>query len=82
MPVRSMSLKTEIKAVHSHDVERLLKKYDQYEAFVENRITCYVCGRPVNADNMASLRRSGDKLEFACEDASCYGAVLKGMASK
>ena len=78
-----MSLKkTEIKAVHSHDVEELLKKYDQYDAFVENRIACYVCGRPINEDNMASLRRSGEKLEFACEDASCHDAVLRNMDLK
>ena len=62
----------EIKAVHSHDVEVLLRKYGQYNAFVESRIPCYVCGGPVNEDNMASLRRSGEKLEFSCDAASCH----------
>ena len=74
--------KTEIKAVHSHDVEELLRKYDQYDAFVENRILCYVCGKPINENNMASLRRSGEKLEFACEETSCYDEAIKGIASK
>ena len=78
-----MTLKEiEIKAVHSHDVEELLRKYDQYDEFMENRITCYVCGKPVNEDNMSSLRRSGEKLEFACGETSCYDEAIKGISSK
>ena len=74
--------KTEIKAVHAHDVEEILRKYDQYDEFAENRMTCYVCGKLVNEDNMAGLRRSGNKLEFACEETACYGAILKSITGK
>lgn len=77
-----MLKKAEIKAVHSHDVAELLKKYNQYEEFVENHILCYVCGAPITEDNMASLRRSGEKLEFTCEQTSCCDAAIRDMASK
>lgn len=79
----TMSMKkTEIKAVHAHDVGEILRKYDQYDEFAQNRMTCYVCGKLVNEDNMAGLRRSGNKLEFACEETACYGAILKSVTGK
>lgn len=74
--------KTEIKAVHTHDVAELLRKYNQYDAFVENRMTCYVCDKPINEDNMAGLRRSGEKIEFVCGEAACYNSVLKSIVGK
>lgn len=74
--------KTEIKAVHAHDVAEILRKYDQYDAFMENRMMCYVCGKPVNEDNMAGLRRSGNKLEFACAEVACYSVILKSITGK
>ena len=72
----------EIKAVRSHYVEEQLRKHGPHDAFVENRIPCYVCGSPVNEDGMASLRRSGERLGFSCDAASCHNAAIKGMPSK
>lgn len=77
-----MAQKIEIKAVHACDVAEILRKYGQYDAFVENRMMCYVCGKTVNEGNMAGLRRSGNGVEFACGEAACYGVVLKSVAGK
>ena len=77
-----MSLKKkEIKAVHTHDLGDLLRKYNQYDKFVENKISCYVCGETINENNMTSLKLLEHRLEFTCGKASCYDDAIKHKVS-
>lgn len=69
--------KRELKAVHTSDLSEILRKFGQYDDFVNNKIKCDVCSDPISESNLGSIRRKDNGLIFVCNKSSCYNEVVK-----
>ena len=64
--------KKEVKAVHTDDLEDVLKKLGCLDDFLNQRIKCKVCGDIITKENAGSIRRVEGNVQFTCNKTSCY----------
>jgi len=69
--------KKELKAIHTVDLDDLLKKFNQYEHFVTGRLTCSICNDTLKKDRLGTLRLTNQKLVFTCNKLSCINHLTK-----
>jgi len=72
----------ELKALHTSDLSELLKKFSQYDDFVNNKLHCSVCNTVISKDNIGSMRLLMSKLIFTCNKSSCYNETVKQTLDK
>jgi len=69
--------KTDLKAVHTSDLEEVLQKFNQHDALLQGNVHCRICNNVLNLKNIGSLKLIDGKLLFTCNDPSCYGSAVK-----
>lgn len=67
--------KEEIKAMMNSDLEKLLIQVGDYDKFLEGQLHCHVCGKVLNADNIALVlpvrEESKIVLRYFCDNTDC-----------
>lgn len=67
----------EFKAAHVNDLDAILQNSGILDDFNNGEIKCEICSDVITKKNIGSIRKSNDKLFFACSKASCYVEVMK-----
>ena len=65
-----------IEVLHEKDLEQFLIEYDLFEDFQKKSLTCKICENPITSNNICALKLTGEKLEFICNNKSCYESFL------
>lgn len=64
-----------IKAILDSDLEKLLKRTKQYNAFVDGELRCVYCGTTITVDNISiiipSVKEGVEILNFCCDNPAC-----------
>lgn len=71
------SERREMKAILNSDLEILLKKFEQYDDFIQKKLTCSVCDQTTTEDTVGSVQLKDNKLIFICNNPSCYNQLVK-----
>ncbi len=67
--------KEKIRAMMNSDLEKLLIQVGDYDKFLERQLHCHICGKVLNADNIAMVLpvREDSKivLRYFCDNTDC-----------
>ena len=70
-----------VKAVWDSDLEALLKSTGLLESLLEGELSCDICGRIVDLDNLGALFPYANDVKVSCDRTQCVrGASTKGVA--
>lgn len=64
-----------VKAVYDSDLERLLKSLGILDEFVAGTFNCFVCGCPVDLDNLGSIFSDDGEVCVSCDNNRCIRTV-------
>jgi len=67
----------EIKAVHEHNLEEMLKGLGMLEDVKEGRISCKFCGKTITLENLRCLYPKNDEVFFCCTDIECFMQAMQ-----
>ena len=64
--------KVELTAIHDVDLKKVLIKLGLYDKVVNGEVKCFVCGRPINWNNIGGVFKSkDDSLHLICNNMKC-----------
>jgi len=73
------SYKKVLKAIHTYDLEDILKKFNQYEDLIEGNLHCWICNDVVTLQNIGSIKFIDSKLMLSCNKQVCYEQAVKEL---
>ncbi len=65
--------------VSSIEIRKKLKREGTLDAFVEGRIYCPICKKPVTFGNLWSIMEDDESQDFICRDPGCFRAYLRAV---
>lgn len=68
--------KKELKAVHTDDLENLLRQLGRREDFIEGKVKCKFCKDLINGENIYSLLRESGTVNFICDKPDCISNFM------
>jgi len=71
------SYKKDFKAIHTQDLEDVLKKFHQYEDFLKGNLHCWICNDIITLQNIGSVKFIDRKLTLSCNKQVCYEQAVK-----
>lgn len=68
--------KEKVKVMFNTDIEKVLVYTEQYDDFLQGKILCQCCGRPISENNVSillpTINNDGEKkVLFWCSDDEC-----------
>jgi hypothetical protein len=66
-----MSKRLEIEAVHTKNLEEMLKGLEVLEDIKKGRITCKFCGKMITLENFGCIYPKNNEISFCCNGVEC-----------
>ena len=63
-----------VNAILTNEFEEFLKINQLYTKFINNKLLCYYCKRPVTTENIYSIFYE-DGLQFCCDEMGCIDQI-------
>jgi len=64
-----------IKAVHTSDLDGLLRSLEIYDLLVEGKLKCTICGKQLSKDNLICLFPYDQEIGLCCDNVECYEKI-------
>ncbi len=80
--IKRWSSRTRILAVSNDDAEVWLSSLGLLDNLNENKISCLVCGSPINIDNWQLVSRVKGQIVMCCDDALCIARFAEVVREK
>jgi len=68
-------MKEIIKAIHSSEIEDLIKKIGLLERFKAEEIRCNICGDTIKLNNFKAITRRDGQIVFLCNKEKCFSTI-------
>jgi len=66
----------EVPALYEEDIEEVSRRLGLHDKLVKGELRCFICGKPVNLENLGAFLRTGDGIKVVCSDPPC---ILKAV---
>ena len=76
-----MRKRIEVKAVWQSELEHLLSSLSILEPLLLGELTCAVCGRTVDLDNLGAIMPQEDRVLVLCDYVPCIRRLTKSEVS-
>lgn len=74
---KNMKSKKEIKAIHWHDIDELIKNLGFFEDFKSNNIKCQFCQDIMQKNNFGAIFPFDKGILFSCSKLECISKLPK-----
>ena len=66
-----------VKAVCADDLEAYLQNLGFYDDFVSGSISCAICKKPLNINQIGAILPKNNEIIFCCPEDNCYRILLE-----
>lgn len=65
-----------VRAIHEHDLERIVKELGLLDNLIAGSLVCSMCGSPLSLDTIQCLYMEENEVKFCCTRTNCYERLL------
>ncbi len=70
-----MRKRLEMKAVYDRDLEQILLNLDILDDLIAGNLSCSICERQVDFDNLGAIFAKDDEIKVCCDDEKCIRRI-------